>query len=43
MDISGDYRLNAPREKVWKALNDPDCLRRALPGCEELEKIYNHS
>ncbi len=36
MDMSGEYRIPAPREVVWKALNDPDVLRRSIPGCEEV-------
>jgi hypothetical protein len=38
MEIQGEYRIEAPREKVWKALNDPNVLRQAIPGCEELEQ-----
>lgn len=38
MDITGRYRIAAPREVVWGALNDPDVLRRCIPGCKELEK-----
>lgn len=38
MDMSGEYRIPAPREQVWAALNDPDILRRSIPGCEELIK-----
>lgn len=39
MDISGSYTLYAPREEVWKALLDPETLKRAVPGCESLEPI----
>ena len=39
MDISGSYTLNAPREQVWDALLDPDTLKRAVPGCQSLERI----
>jgi len=39
MELSGEYLLSASRDKVWAALNDPDILRRSLPGCETLEKI----
>jgi len=39
MDMTGEYRIPAPREKVWAALNDPETLRAALPGCESLEKV----
>jgi carbon monoxide dehydrogenase subunit G len=38
MDITGQYRIAAPREVVWAALNDPDVLRRSIPGCQELER-----
>lgn len=38
MDLSGEYRISAPRDKVWAALNDADVLRRCIPGCQELEK-----
>lgn len=39
MEISGEYRLQAPRQKVWEALNDPEFLKQALPGCQEMEKV----
>ncbi len=38
MDLTGDYRIPAPRETVWAALNDPEVLRVCIPGCEELNK-----
>jgi uncharacterized protein len=38
MDMTGEYRIPAPRQKVWEALNDPDVLKQAIPGCEEIEK-----
>src|SRR5688500_11164995 len=38
MDMSGNYRITAPREKVWAALNDPEILKQCIPGCEEIEK-----
>ena len=36
MAIQGEYRIDAPREAVWRALNDTDVLRDCIPGCEEL-------
>ena len=39
MEISGEYRIEAGREVVWAALNDPEMLARCIPGCESLEKI----
>jgi uncharacterized protein len=38
MDMTGEYRIPAPREKVWAALNDPEILKNCIPGCEELNK-----
>ncbi|MCC6716774.1 MAG: carbon monoxide dehydrogenase subunit G [Acetobacteraceae bacterium] len=39
MDMSGERRIAAPREKVWAALNDEAVLKAAIPGCESLEKL----
>jgi carbon monoxide dehydrogenase subunit G len=39
MDMTGERRIAAPREKVWAALNDPEILKAAIPGCESLEKL----
>lgn len=38
MDITGEYRIAAPRETVWRAVLDPDVLRACIPGCKELEQ-----
>ena len=38
MDMTGEFRIPASREAVWKALNDPEILKRSIAGCEELEK-----
>jgi uncharacterized protein len=39
MDMTGEYRIPAPREQVWAALNDPETLKASLPGCQSLEKV----
>jgi uncharacterized protein len=39
MDMTGQYRIPAPRERVWAALNDPATLKASLPGCQSLEKL----
>ena len=39
MEMSGEYRIDAPIDKVWAALNDVEILKKCIPGCEELEKI----
>ncbi len=38
MDLTGEYRIPATREKVWKALNDPEILKQCIDGCQELNK-----
>ena len=38
MEIKGEYRIAASREKVFAALNDPAVLQACIPGCESLEK-----
>lgn len=38
MEMSGEELINAPRTAVWEALNDPETLRQAIPGCEEVTK-----
>lgn len=38
MKITGSYDIDADRETVWKALNDPDVLKDCIPGCDSLEQ-----
>ena len=38
MDMTGEYRIPASRQIVWEALNDPEMLKKCIPGCEELTK-----
>ena len=38
MKMTGEERIAASRQQVWDALNDPDVLRRCIPGCESLER-----
>ncbi|MEX1035420.1 MAG: SRPBCC domain-containing protein [Sneathiella sp.] len=39
MQMSGEEMINAPRAKVWDALNDPEILRQSIPGCQTVEKV----
>jgi carbon monoxide dehydrogenase subunit G len=39
MEMTGEFHIPAPRDRVWQALNDPEVLKRAIPGCREIEKI----
>lgn len=38
MQMTGEQRIAAPRQKVWEALNDPAVLAQCIPGCQSLEK-----
>jgi carbon monoxide dehydrogenase subunit G len=39
LEMTGEYVLPLDRSQVYAALNDPDMLKRCIPGCEELEKL----
>ncbi|MDB5444946.1 MAG: carbon monoxide dehydrogenase [Phenylobacterium sp.] len=39
MEMTGEQRIEAPRERVWAALNDPDVLKACIPGCQSLEMV----
>jgi carbon monoxide dehydrogenase subunit G len=39
MDMTGEFVIPAPRQKVWEALNDPAILQQCIPGCESVEKL----
>ncbi|NIY73446.1 carbon monoxide dehydrogenase subunit G [Marivivens donghaensis] len=38
MDLTDEIVINAPRDVVYAALQDPEVLRQCIPGCEELIK-----
>jgi uncharacterized protein len=37
MDISGSYTFNAPPDRVWDLLMDPDIISACIPGCDRFE------
>ena len=39
MNMEGRELIAAPREKVYAALNDPEVLKAAIPGCEAIEAV----
>ena len=43
MKIEGTHQINAPRERIYALLTDPEVLRRCIPGCESLEKIEENA
>jgi len=42
MDMTGSQRIEAPREVVWAALNDPEVLKQCIPGCQSMEREGEH-
>jgi carbon monoxide dehydrogenase subunit G len=39
MELSGEHRFSAPRERVWALLLDPNILQQCLPGAEDLVEV----
>ncbi|WP_374627471.1 CoxG family protein, partial [Devosia sp.] len=37
MEFGGRYLFSAPRQAVWKALNQTDMLKAAIPGCRRID------
>jgi carbon monoxide dehydrogenase subunit G len=37
--IDGEFTLNAPRQKVWDALNDVETLGLMIPGAKGLREV----
>ena len=38
MELADEIIINAPKDRVYEALNDPEILKQCIPGCEELIK-----
>ena len=36
MELSGHRIIDAPRDRVWAALLDPEVLQKCVPGCQEM-------
>ena len=39
MEMTGEFRIPAPRQRVWEGLNDPEILKCSIPGCQAIEKL----
>lgn len=37
MDMQGSRQLAVTQQQAWDALNDPEVLRRCIPGCDKME------
>ncbi len=38
MELTDEILIEAPKTRVYEALNDPEILQQCIPGCEELIK-----
>jgi carbon monoxide dehydrogenase subunit G len=43
VELTGEYRIAASRDRVWEALNDPEILKASIPGCTALEAVGDNS
>lgn len=39
MDISGSYTFDAPPDRVWDLLMNPDVIASCIPGCDRFEPL----
>jgi len=39
MEMSNNRIVPAPRDRVWRALIDPETLKASIPGCEAFERV----
>jgi len=37
MDMQGQRTLRVTQQQAWEALNDPEVLKRCIPGCDKVE------
>jgi len=38
MDMQGTRQLAVTQQQAWEALNDPEVLKKCLPGCDKFEQ-----
>ena len=43
MKLEGTQTIGVGRDVVWAALNDPEMLKRCIPGCQSLDKTSDTS
>lgn len=43
MKLEGTHQIEAPRERVYQSLVNPEVLQRCIPGCERLEQTGENS
>ncbi len=43
MKLVGSYKLNIKKEIVWRALNNPDILKKCIPGCNVFNRDNDYT
>jgi carbon monoxide dehydrogenase subunit G len=43
MQQSGQHRIAAPIDTVWRGLNDPELLARCIEGCQSMERVGDNA
>ena len=43
MKVEGSFVVDAPIERVWRAIRDPDIVAPCIPGCQAVESIGANS
>jgi carbon monoxide dehydrogenase subunit G len=38
MQMTGQQRIAAPKQRVWETLYDPEILKRCIPGCQSMTR-----
>ena len=38
MKLTGSFEIKLDKNSVWNALNNPEILKKCIPGCEEFKK-----
>jgi len=38
MEMTGQRQLPVDRKAAWDALNDPEMIKKSVPGCESMER-----
>ncbi|GAA4347774.1 hypothetical protein GCM10023165_32870 [Variovorax defluvii] len=39
MEMLGNRRLGITQQQAWEALNDPETLKKCIPGCDKFEPV----
>ncbi|MBT2302304.1 carbon monoxide dehydrogenase subunit G [Variovorax paradoxus] len=39
MEMLGNRRLGITQQQAWEALNDPETLKKCIPGCDKFEAV----